>query len=1326
MGTTVHTFNKGIQSDIDSLYLSGETYDLLENGKLELSGDGVLLVKSIDGTQQRIELQKDNQALVPLATAIVDKYVIVLSQRGENSYLGYIDLSSSNPVYSIFQNKKDSNGNMVGFEFNLGYTEDSRVNMLIKKVYDGSVNIYLNDGINKSYAINSRTCFNGTDNEYAYNQNSFSTGKGTHIMGTHLPKTDNIQVTEGGQMKPGVYVFFIRYLDPHKNKTSFFYNIKPITIHPNREIQNERVSIPITEDDSYRTNKKVRLSLNGINTDYKYVEVSYVRKYNTKSSEQVQSKLIGKVFTISSTSITIDIDGSEPLTDITIEEVFKVQPLTSTWKSAIIKNNRMFFGGLGQYKYVSDEHGVNFFKRIVPKFFKDVPMNYSVYPINDVGYWPGQIYQFVGYFIYDDLTASRLFPLAGYYVDGTYNDTGFVKVPDYDEVNTGDDSTINVRFDVMQTIDGKTANEYFVNDIPIELRSRIVGINILRSERVPNLLYSGIVTPTTFRFHQNVPIDFAEAYYSPIEFREYVIGYNDAKVKYDGTAGTKDKYLAPITSQSYKTAYHYPFYKGIAPGYFVPNTFCLVNFKGYTDLDTGEKMRLAFYSPDIMLNRVGKISNGQTIYVEFKHQMGITKIDSGTTECNPPFHGAILDKTWLLQNRLWTKATAYLVPEKTTLGPGNFSSYIKDYFNVGKKSGELLTYVQLDIPARDEDRVAVLRSNNTSRYLGLELKDYTIQQFVNELQYWHDFMYVNIYSTPNDQTFYSSVANTIGVNRSYYIIDDPIGFDDLFFYPTNISNKRVYGGDCNNKWFQFLLNKSAEFGGNYVTGEPDEWFGDDGYGKPNSSGINNCYSKSRKSYHFGLLAAFKARSEVNPAARCTTDNSTYFEAENGNIPIDGNSLTYKNAVKTYVTSGSEKYYFESHEAYTSLGQPSLLYRVDNLGSDSNSPTKYLSNIMYSDTALLTEKSDSFRSIDFSKSVAFANSLGGIEALIELKDYIFVIHRQGVTLHTSEMQMQQVNENKTVSLGSGEVLPKVYQFIGEYGAQSFMSVVKGLNGIYGYDENKNVLWCLRFENTTQYDLVTSKLARKFIRNYISDYGELPLAISINSHRPYLFKDNYYNKIAISLKPDNSNGFTIYFDEGIDAFTNSITEPISYSFGFGNLCYISNKTNLQQKNKFYTMTANGTSEKLSIFGNDKTFRFTVRSNGGKEEGAMLSSKLFDSVLLSCNFIVFDRIRFDTDYMVGQYDTFFDLNRNDFWSNPAWKEHNWAIPILQKTDAKYGHAPIPVPTNQNYIFGIDTGTGIRGMWFGMTIEFDSQFKDEREISINEMMVNFKKSEL
>jgi hypothetical protein len=1328
MGTTVGVFNKGIHSDTDSLYLEGESYDLLENGELELTASGMLVVKSIRGTKEVLSIVEDGYALKPIAWEKIDNMLFVLAQNGSKSYLGYVVLTQLPLDFVPLMNMKDNitdSSIRIFKTTSLGYTESSVVQMHLKKMYDASINIYLNDGVNTSYVINTRTCFRTSgniSNSFVYIDDSFTCGKAMHFMGTKLPQVQSLLVLTGGEMKPGVYTFFLRYLDAHGNKTKYFFNTKPITIAPNNNTE-ERVPIPNSKEDTAKTDKKVSIQFTMLNAEYDKLELAYIRQYNTGDAELVESKLVDNKFKIDSTgNLTVYITGAETKIDTTIEEIYKTNPITTSWKTSIVKNGRMFMGGLKQNMAIEESKCINFFKRIVPKFSLASNIKFGVSPVDDVGYFDEQIYQFVGYFIYSDLTTSNLYPLAGYYTDGTYNSSGFVKVPKLHVDNYDPTKNIAVSFNInTAVIYGFTALDYYNAYFTIDEKKKIVGFNVLRSDRVDNLLYSGIITPTTYRVSNAVPIDFAE-YNGQTFIRDGIdVGYGYGNSSKNGVAGTEYKYVAPWgTSQSYKTAYHFPFYKGIAPGYIVPGTFFLVSFVSYTAADNANNMRLAFYSPDVMLNSKQKLSNGDDVYVTIVSQPIETVLKSDLSTDNPCYHGQIMNRS--VSKNISYRATAYVVPEETSIGPGNFSSYVKDYFNVGKKSGELFMYNQVDIPSRDSDVITAFRSNMTTRYIGLELKELTQQSFYS--LYDKYFYYANIYKNLNDESFYNNLIGGESSSRSYYLIDSPFISDNIISNPSAINNKLVYGGDCHTKWFQFLLNKSAEFGGSDVTGEPEEWTSlDNSYGKANSDGINNCHGTSIKKYSFGMLMSYIGYSVVNPAARCVTDEKSYFEAENGKL-IPVNNYTYTNPVKMYVQSGSPKYYKESHSAYTSFSKQALLFRVSGVdkmtGADAN---RYSSSVIYSDTEGALEVVDSYRNVDFSKLRTFAPGLGGICAMVSYKDYIYVIHKSGVTLHTSEMQMQQVNDAKVVSIGSGEILPSIFMQLGSYGAQSINHVVLGKKGLYGYDSITNLIWIIDFESLQQYDLPKLCQATKFIKNYVADYGEAkPLSTDPQDY-PYLYNDDTCDSIVISL---NEYNVSFFFNEGIFAFTHSMTEAVRLSFGYGKVQYLYSIGDIVNKNKIFAFNGYDKSERLNIFGHEKTFIFVVRTNGGKEDAGLIISKLFNTLLITSPYIVFDRIRFFTDYMVGDYDIFFNLGRTDFWNNPEWKENKWVVPMLVKTDQKYGHAPIPVSSNDQYVFGIDPNTEIRGLWAGVEIQFDGNGKDDREILIDSMVFNYKKSEL
>ena len=120
------------------------------------------------------------------------------------------------------------------------------------------------------------------------------------------------------------------------------------------------------------------------------------------------------------TSMTIALTGREKNSTITIENLYEEVPQTQSCKDHLIINDN--YWGVGWKKEKRDGLKTKeFFKRIVPNAYFDNTTTSSLNKgigdafAKNVGYFAEQIYQFVGFFIYDDMSRSELYPLAGYF-----------------------------------------------------------------------------------------------------------------------------------------------------------------------------------------------------------------------------------------------------------------------------------------------------------------------------------------------------------------------------------------------------------------------------------------------------------------------------------------------------------------------------------------------------------------------------------------------------------------------------------------------------------------------------------------------------------------------------------------------------------------------------------------------------------------------------------------------------------------------------------------------------------------------------------------------
>jgi len=1317
IGQKVLTFEKGISSDLSTTSVPESTYLMLENGELLTFENGIFLIQSVRGTKHSFSIP---ESYIPIAMTVIENMLFILSydKLTTKIAIGYTKLDEYFLYVPLNNYKITYDASKTAFLTDkMGYSVNSKVNMIAKKIYDSSINLYLSDGINPDYCINTGMRFDnsGLYNSIVYTDLSFTSKARLFMTCNTLPIEDTTgsKVDVGGMLKPGVYFLFIRYMDEIRNKTKFVSYLKPFQIHPN--VGSARASIFLSDDDSTITNKKITVALKDIDREYPYIEIGYVRKYSTTKGEATETKIISRAYeTGYQSTMTIVIDGTESLTDTTFEELYEqVKPIYASNAHSVL-NGRLFAVGL-KAKWYDRVVLKEFFKRVTLDFIKYQETNINVTERNRSIYWPEQIYQFVAFAVFDDMSTSEPFPIAGF--DGTaYGDhNGYCKIPS--GTNFARSIALQISLNSTYRIDEKNAKEYYnANSASSETLRRIKYISVMRSERVRNILYSGLSIPTTFRFNQYVLWDGDYSTQATVN-GVTVLKDSVSKIVTTGVSGVLDRYLGRAhTSQSYNSALHFPFFRGIAPGYFAPKTFSLVNYAAITSLNAGEKMRIALFSPDAMFCKINKLSNGQKVYITRKlttqnqfEQADINTYNPGVYAAKYVYLNDIADD--------YKQATAYVVDEDTVIGPANFSSTIRDYFAVGKKSEELALNAELDLLNWDANWLSVLRSNRTKKYIGIIYDTLTWAATDYTSAYIED-----VYLSINDATFFSNAKLGAKEFKSFRLIGSPYKLSDLLL----ANSETIYQGDCYFLPTLFLLNKSHEFGGSDVQGEPDEWIGDDGYGKVGSDGINNCYGTSKKNYHFGIFAYMYCYSEVHPGARCVTKDRTYYEAENNETIYESGVFTsaFKAKALPYTLSNTKKYTHESNEVYMAYSDATLIYKAMSLEDYTDDSNKYISGVAFSARQVVGEIQDSFRIFDMSKIKIFATELGGITGMVGMNERFLLIHNYGVTIHSSEMQFKQKVEGSTISIGSGEILPDVYSVIGNYGAMYQHEIVEGLNGIYGFDTHKDAIWVIDKSNMQQHNLPYVAGAFNFISRYKTDYGKSMIYNSSISSRVVIYADKDKGQILFSIP--GYGGMTFIYNELLKTFTSAFNGCFTNIVRFGTNLYTTHYFNTADDCKIFLLFSSSNSDKLNIFGSNLTFKFAFRLNGGSEDGLTLLPKYFNALMIASQNLPFDRIKFTSEFMKGEYTPFYSLSREDFWNNPVWKENMWCVPVLVKTDAKVGYAPINVGTEQDKIYGIDPGTQIRGLYMDVQLEYDRKVIEDNDIYIKHVIATFNKSVL
>lgn len=1327
-------FFKGINTDIDRVFLSGDSYIDLVNGNLVPTSSGKYIVRNANGTSNLFSIP---DGFVVIGFTVIAGILYIVSNNGSDTEIGSYPYVSNGvttnayralPVYKV-----NSYSAVTGIRSSLfGYSMTSKVSVIGRLTFDGTVNLYLCDGLNPNWIVNTGFDQQGASTGIVYMPESFKGRLRHFITASKIPQfvMASSGMQDGGNLKPGSYILFVRYVDQHYNRTPFLNNSEPFFV-ANGDGAGQKIFVPFSDNDTATTGKSIKAYLGNLEGDeYRYMEIAYLRSFGLTDSVSTEVKLISVMYDKgSSTALSIVITGREKTSTLTLEELYKANPETQASSDHAIINDRYWAVGWRKKKRSSGGKTAEYFRRIVPKSIISTNSANCLpgirYDFDEViGFFDSQIYQFVGQFIYSDMTKSDLFPCAGYEnpLAPSYNSSGYVRIRKRVDADIGypirvtmDPTVVDTNGHFVDSVTGTStsASDYFNRYASYDEFKDVIGVRFYRSKRVNNLLYQGFAIPTTFRFSASQNMyphkDATAGTWHGLIF---------SKMKYLSFAttaleGTKSKYLGNAQSpQSYSSASHYPFYRAFAPGYETQKSnntapWCLC---GEFDLNYSEKVKLALFSPDFMLSSLSKIIPGQQLYYDEISDCNeyIFFPDEDSCEVLPHYLGVRFKSTSMGATVRHGDVIAYPVDVDNDPGSGNgnFISRIRDYFAVGKNKTALALRARMSYPGGNQSgSIGVLRSNKTVRYIGLELQNEFYSGSFNKVEP----RYINLYLSPNDASFYNSIILQKNLLESYFPMGGAFNIGDITY--------KNFGGDCFYGFTRFALNKSFEFGGDDTMGDPEAW--QKQYGTT-EGGMFTDDPFGRK-YHFGVMAEVLTENEIFQGARISTKEATHFDA-------CGFSFNSTSDLARFAKSSSKNICNENLKSYGGLSATSFVYEVGGakLINDFDRDS-FLSGAVFSDRQIGDAVSDYFRNITLTKLKTFDMSLGGIVAIKEFGGNILMLHRHGATLHQTELLIKQTTENNPITIAQGEVLPDLYRRVGNYGVAFSDAAIVTPRAIYGFDSVKERPWVIFREDQSlmQVDLCEVSSAKGFWSSMIN-FSDQSTGVSIVDAA--LGYDVNREEVHFSLLRSDSTRMTFIYSEALKAFTCRVECFSSHLIGFRNGLLSATYGLSSGNNVVYRMNSPSQSDYQFFHGQKKLFRFVFVLNGRGEKDFSRIPKVYEAIHLLSSRVPFRQIKFGTENQPGVLAIFYDESRADFWNNPDWKESKWRVPVSVQTSARQDVGPLRMSDHPEYpvgaIYGFDPNAAQRGTWLEVEINYGGQGNEE-EIYIKGVESHFNVSE-
>lgn len=416
------------------------------------------------------------------------------------------------------------------------------VSLLPQASYDGSVNLIINDGKNSPKLINSRFSSTGkntyeiidrkgNDDANIYDRGSeFLTDTSLYKIVNSFPKVSLTDISLGGNLKVGNYVFYFRLSDADGNESDFIEESGSISIFKGL---GSHSSISTGERDN-NSAKQVRFQIQDLDTSFSYVTVYYSRNSAEINQNYVtEYAKIDRKYPINNAGVAdILITGFERVDDITNEEINLTYSLVDCADAHAICQNRLFLANVKKPN-IPYEELQDLSLRFLPSLKEEqyevsMDHNYNISSItkgyidplfiyNKTGYWGNELYRFGIAYIMKNGELSPVFNIRGGYgltinptfsdypirketEDGKYerqyipyNDSDFL----IDQTSTNSVSYENAKGVISLSPDNDTNTIYSVkitatDEVIQELKQYVKGFFFVRQKRIPLVLAQGI------------------------------------------------------------------------------------------------------------------------------------------------------------------------------------------------------------------------------------------------------------------------------------------------------------------------------------------------------------------------------------------------------------------------------------------------------------------------------------------------------------------------------------------------------------------------------------------------------------------------------------------------------------------------------------------------------------------------------------------------------------------------------------------------------------------------------------------------------------------
>jgi hypothetical protein len=1152
--TARNIFNDAVNMDASDLTLRNTMARNMLGMRIMNTHGTSFCVTNIKGTEQKFTL---SPGFVPLASEHSNEVLYIISfnptslevEVGSFPSPDYANPGGPNVnVYRPFNNLDDGPFRTTAFGLS---TKPKLTDIEIQRDYDGSVNVAFTMWqktpriVNSKFTVTSDLSGNrifeetpdrpGTANSNEYTAASVEKETRQILSSDKILGISFSSVSGGGKLKPGNYVYVFYYMTEDFNKTDI--------VGQSGLCQVAFGSTEVTVkggDETQETNKRVVLNLSNIDTDFKYLKV-YVLYSSGQETTTQQFLEMTNPLSITGETMVFTHSGFEQVAEVS-QDVVNTD--YTTIDSAVCNtqiDGYYILAGITERTYDFEPFRTASAQLTPSHAIKDI-LSGALPGYAD----PANVYNYLGHFGNESYPYGIVYVMPGNVLSPVFPTKGQLFT-----ASTGDFSVIIASDQANGIVTFPASNSYLpfssskpkakylkfdVSGIPQEIRDASIGFFFVRGERNPWLLTQGALIPTL-----------------RVANTEYFIGGGGGSHYYDiyNTDAEIAAYGHVPCIDNLLEAFRYDEVGGSAdPDYVVDEFYQLA--AGYMPVYIND-MRSQYGS--------GAVQNYSTKHWALLAGEAFT--DEPATITN-----LLRDTTYVFQlGKMSCLVDGLIGPvfdetilDSVTPNPGLHyrMQALSGYSNPGYKAVANLNYVPAEtfgsgseFISRVAMRFRMLDGGSSDRgydvyqgynpFFGIEMTDDLVDSSKSSTNPYAGNSRLPAPSLEGagahtSGTRYRNYNTTVNAAFLVNIYPSNVRPSATDLYPTvdTITYKQVtkryswadattlgdvidvFGGDCYISKVSRKLNQSTFRNPSFADGIYKQ-------ANINAGMMLTWWQESKFNLHLRQPAIFDASE---------TEDRTFFPYKGRGDFNEYRKYRYPE------TSRHAKGYSEN------LAPKSFFPLPDNapfIQSD------YFTRAVASDKHIPNAFRNGYRSFTGINFQDYDSSLGRIVRIFNHANNLLVVFEHGIGIGPVNQRVQTGSDSSgPVFLEAKEVLPpKLAYWSREYGAQSFYSIIQTPMGIYGIDEQKNVIW----QATDRVNIISDNGFRSFINRPLNPRAgydpansevvfttdQWTLAYNEDLQKFYFlpFKPSFYTRLGDEMlsftdrfHTHSGEGFTIY--------------------------------------------------------------------------------------------------------------------------------------------------------------------------------------------------------